>query len=288
MPETVKATKTGQLFEESSKIEIGGRTLDMLNRIKADPENAELWHMYGWLLMFDYRLYKEGVAAVSKAISLNPFKFEYWVSKGWILLKLHRFEDACAAYAVAERMDPASWIPLYHWAMARVYLGEYNEAIKMYERAFSDETYENSLTKDGNNMDWAATLHWYWLTYMLMGQPEKAQEQLGRVVLDDKFYYETTPVHDVLCSDSYYLPCLMYKGYLEPCALLAMAEGKDNDTKANYYSYTGLYLDMTGKKKEAMDLYRKVAECLGDNTPMVQAMVMCSRRLKALEAELTQ
>ncbi|MBQ3132461.1 MAG: tetratricopeptide repeat protein [Clostridia bacterium] len=288
MSEIVKATKVGQLFEEYSNIEIGGRTLDMLNRIKEDPENAELWHMYGWLLMFDYRLYKEGVAAVSRAISLNPFKFEYWVSKGWILLKLHRFEDACAAYAVAERMDPTSWIPLYHWAMARVYLKEYDEAVKMYERALSDKTYENSLTKDGNNMDWAATVHWYWLTYMLMGQPDKAQSVLDRVVMDDKFYYETTPVHDVLRSDAYNLPCLMYKGYLEPEALLAMAEGKDNDTKANYYSFVGIYLDMIGRKEEAADLYRKVAEALGDNTPMVQAMVLCSERLKVIEAELNK
>jgi adenylate cyclase len=78
---------------------------------------------------------ESGLAAIEKALSLNPGLAEAHATKGRILLDLGRHEEAIAEHAKAIRLDPRSFEVRHIYGRTLYLLKRGEEAIEQFERA---------------------------------------------------------------------------------------------------------------------------------------------------------
>ena len=274
--ELVLAEKFGQLFEEVSEVKPEGRSREWQEKVIQDPENSRNWHLYSYCMMFDQRMYVEGMAAVSTALVFEPLNAEYRFRKGWLYLKLNRFPEATAEFSLWVLLQPNSWSALYHLAMARFYVEDYAGAEELYERIYNctDTT-----------IDWPAVYHWHWLSLQMQGRPEEADATLNRRDLSDNLEGEENPFGVKYYSPSYYMACLVYKKLISPEGMLCHAKTQGQDYYSVMGTYVAVYYDMLGEKEKAIALYKECIDIVDPGTPQVLTTVFARRRLKALSGD---
>ena len=271
--ELVLAGKHGQLFEEESGIIPEGRAREWFEKVKEDPDNSYYWHLYSYCMMYDQRMFVEAMAAVSTALTIAPLNPDYRFRKGWLYLKLNRFQEATAEFALWVSLQPNSWSAIYHLAMARFYTEDYSGAEALYERIY---------TCNDPTIDWPAVYHWHWLSLQMQGKPEQADATLYRRDLSDALEGEENPFGVKHKSPAYYMACLVYKNIISPEGMLCHAKTKGNSYYSAIGTYMAIYYDMMGDCEKAIELYKECIEIVDPDTPQVLTTVFARRRLRLL------
>jgi adenylate cyclase len=78
---------------------------------------------------------ESGLAAAESALALDPSLAEAHAAKGWVLMKLGRYEEALTAHVESLRLEPDSRDVRSSFGFTCFQLGRYEEAIEHFERA---------------------------------------------------------------------------------------------------------------------------------------------------------
>ena len=165
-------------------------------KLKADPDNAELWMEKG-LALAGASLYREAGECYAHAISIDPFNGILYRHRGHRFLSQWRFEDAAADFTLASRLIPENWDVWYHLGLSHFLLGAYDKAAAAYQRCLELSDTEDKLI---------AICDWYYMTELRLGNPEAAVKLLDNIHED----------FDPGDNGAYFRRLLMYKGVIRP------------------------------------------------------------------------
>lgn len=221
----------------------------MEEKIKADPDNAQLWMEKG-LELAKSALYREAGECYARAIALNPEEGIFYRHRAHRFLSQWRFEDACADFAIAAKKIPENWDVWYHLGLSYFLLRDYKKAAAAYQKCLD-------MTKGED--EYIAVCDWYYMTLLRLGEKQKAQQVLEYV----------KPDFDPGENTAYFRRLLMYKGLIKPeevlpqdlnaipsIELVTMGFGL-----SNYYYYNGekeksnQVIDMILKAGDENDCY---------------------------------
>ncbi len=209
-------------------------------KIKADPDNADLWMERG-LALAKQLLFRESVESFSNAIALNPFCGIYYRHRAHRNLSCWRIEDARADFTIASRLIPDNWEVWYHLALTNFLLKDLKKAEIAYRRC-----YELSTTLELK----VAVSDWYWITLQRLGKPDEAQKLLDAM----KPAFEN-PDFNPGADEVYYQRLKMYAGIITPEELMEIRDNYDSLVHKLTISF-GLanYLRITGKEQQAEEI----------------------------------
>jgi len=106
--------------------------------LEIDPNYARAWALLAICqerLLVRGRSEETGLPAAERALALDPSLAEAHAAKGWILMKLARYDEALAAHAESLQLEPNSYDVRLHFGMTCFQLGRHEAAIEHYERA---------------------------------------------------------------------------------------------------------------------------------------------------------
>lgn len=231
---------------EHTNIPLSDKVKAIDAKIKADPENSDLWLQRG-LALAEQLLFRESVEAFSNAIALNPFCGIYYRHRAHRNLSCWRFEDARADFSVASRLIPDNWAVWYHLGLCNFILKDFKKAEIAYRRC-----YELSTTLQMK----VAVSDWYWMTLSRLGKKEDAQKLLDAMkpAFDDPNF---DPGDDLV----YFLRLKIYAGILTPEELIAIRDQNENLVHRITISF-GLanYLRIQGREQEAEKIFSWMRE----------------------------
>lgn len=223
-----------------TEAELSPAVLEVDEKLKADPNNPDLWMERG-LALAGQKLMREAVEAYSKAISLDPFKGIYYRHRAHRHLSCWEFREACADFVVASRLIPKNWDVWYHLGLSHYLLGEYEEAAEAYKRC---------LEVNDNDGHMIALCNWYWHTLMRLGRPEEAEKVMENI---------TEGMDYIPDEISYYYCCKIHKGWLNPDDFIERALNFAEDHCVMAYSLSNHYR-MKGDVQKADELLSRMME----------------------------
>jgi len=130
----------GFILQEQGKYEESIRSLD--NATNADPKNEMAWRVKGFMLANWMGRYDEGLAALNKALEINP-SADVWEAKARVFNELGRYDDALRASDKALELNrnlTRTWLVK---GQALREQGKYQEALDAYDEA--ENTYDEQL-----------------------------------------------------------------------------------------------------------------------------------------------
>jgi tetratricopeptide (TPR) repeat protein len=205
--------------------------------LDADPTDADRLIWVARRLGYLWRM-NESVEVLTRAISLHPNDARLYRHRGHRYISLRRFNDAeadlrRAAELIAGRpedVEPdgapnARGVPLtttafnvwYHLGLARYLKGDSAGALEAYR-----ETMKHTRGYDDNLV---AVTDWMYMTLRRLGRDEEAAALLDPI----------HPQMDIIENRAYHRRLLMYKGLLEPDALLSLETAGDLDLATRGY-----------------------------------------------------
>ncbi|SCI77689.1 Tetratricopeptide repeat [uncultured Flavonifractor sp.] len=203
-------------------------------KLKTDPCNPELWYQKG----LQHTWKGEGEMALhcfSTGLIYAPFNSSLRTWRGRKLMGQSDYTLAISELATASALNPMDWEAWYYQGVAAYLEG-------MYEHAKMCHTKARHLIAKHDPLCLAATVDWYWMTCMKLGERDEAK----RVV--DKYIRADMPAFDgdYLCRTLLYKGDLSPEGFTEKC----MANIKNPERPrayylmlqyglANYYHYMG-------------------------------------------------
>lgn len=214
-------------------------------RLVADPENGDL-HMQRGLVLAGLGYYREAAEEYSRAIAINPFKWEYYRHRAHRFVSCGLFADAAADFTLASRLNPTDWNVWYHLGLSWFLLGKYDKAEEAYARCAA-------LSKTDDDI--VAVTDWRYTTLMRLGREDEAKALLDAITPDMHM--------DDEASSAYHKRLLLYKGEVKPEELFNV-EGDGSDAGlelvtqgfglANYYLYHGDRERYVALLKKVMDV----------------------------------
>lgn len=215
------------LIAEAREVEDTEAIAKLREAVEKNPEDHASWFELG--MQYYNTNFHEARKCFSRAIAIEPFNAVYVFNRGRKCLSADDYEEALADFATAIRLAPIDGFKWHYLANAYFFLGDYERAAENYRIAIEMHL------KTGVHLIPPA-VDWMWMSYMRLGQPEKAQAAL------DEFITPDIPVED---SDyDYKKRVLLYAGYTTPEEFYANIE-RDRDVKgltetyalANYYRF---------------------------------------------------
>src|SRR5262245_34030598 len=106
--------------------------------LEIDPKYARAWALVAGcqlLLHLRGRSGDSGRSAAEKALSLDPTLAEAHATKGHVLARIGRYDEALAAHEVSLRLEPDSFDVRFHFGVTSKNLGRGEVAIEHFERA---------------------------------------------------------------------------------------------------------------------------------------------------------
>lgn len=128
--------------------------------------------------------------------------------RGRRYINLGEFELAAADFAMAARLLPENWYVWYHLGLCNLILGDLERAKLAYDQC--------AMIPTTRSLD-VALRNWRWITYMRLGEKEKAAALLEDV---DASW-------DMDGTDNYLRLLLLYKGALTPEEAAKIPEGDE-------------------------------------------------------------
>jgi lipoprotein NlpI len=207
--------------------------------IGLDPKNAEAYLLRG-TSHEALQHHAEAVADFDKCLDLSPDLAEAYDSRGSEHFKLGHITESLRDFDKALELRPA--LRPGHWkrGITCYYAGKFDEGRKQFEG------YEKVDTNDVENAVW------HYLCVARLTSPEKARASLLKIGKDKR-----VPMMHVY---------ELYSGRAKPQDVLAAAqEGKPTPEELNerfFYAhlYLGLYHEVAGDKKQALDHLKQAAE----------------------------
>lgn len=206
--------------------------------------------------------YDLAIRTFSKAIKEFPAAFEPLRHRGHRFISIRKFDSAIADLEkAAELMEgqplqveqdgipnklniPLSTVQFnvwYHLGLAHYLKGEWEDAIKAYEKCLDVSENDDSIV---------ATLDWYYMTLVKLGRQDEARNLIRNVKRS----------MNIIENDAYHKRILMYKGELNPETLLSTDANAD-DQKLQYvtqgYGLGNFYLSQ-GDTARAKTIFENV------------------------------
>lgn len=221
--------------------------VQLLEKLKMDPQNPNLYREAGLALMKENRL-DEAMEMYSKGLIFNPFDpvMRYW--RGRKYMAYGQFALSASDLKIAAAANPEDWECWYYLGVSCYLCGLYGQAKEAHEKV-------RALMLKYDTSALPATCDWYWMICMKMGLKEEAES----------IFQYVTPGMETVDPD-YRERVLLYKGYYQPEDFLekhrAMMEEDDRNGAAEIMLTYGLanYLHYQGRDDESAVLLKKVAE----------------------------
>lgn len=220
---------------------------DLEEKLKSDPDNDNLWLEKGleYVLLNEY---DAAIEAFSNGLICNPFNADCYRERGRKYISKGLYPQAVADLLMASRLDPYNNEHWYYQGVA-AHLGEmYDKAIEAFPRAI------DCMQKQGID-EWLAGVDWLWLTYIKLGDKDKANEII-------KLVDENTPC--IPRSLSYKKRVLLYRGFVKPEEFLDREALKSTDRPELYliselFGLGNFYL-ANGNEEKAIALFKEARE----------------------------
>lgn len=171
---------------------------DLLKEVEAKlekhPDDFTLWVARG--VLYFNEDFEKSIESLSNALSLEPFNADQYYNRGRKFLSQDRYTQALSDFVLATRLDDKDAWKWHFLGVAYFFLNRFEEAIASFEKGI--EFHEKN-----NTHNTPPEIDWIWMSYMRMGEAEKAKACLDRISKD-------TPVER---GDLMYLKrVLLYKG----------------------------------------------------------------------------
>lgn len=204
---------------DSQKNYVNQEVLDGLEKqLAQNPEDPELWFKLGQ--EYFGTDFVKAVHCFSTALVYAPFNGEYYFNRGRKYVSLDLWDQGLADFIMSIRIEPEHGMKWHYAGVCCFYKDEYEQAVEYFTEAV--RTYRRT----GVELVWPS-VDWIYMSWMRLGQPEKAIAALDLVQNDE-------PV-DV--TDYFYKKrVLLYKGVTSPQDYL-----KDLDRHNNLDALTELY-----------------------------------------------
>ncbi len=174
------------------------RAREAIDRAKAiDSDFPELYMAEGFYHYWGLLDYDTAILYLDKAIALMPSNAEAHMWKGWALRRAGRWQQALDSMQMAIKLNPRVTINLIETGQTFAYLGRFDEALEITEKAYTlepnnfwnksylallliqihgDTDRAETLIVGGQHTNDVSTLNAYWLIKMFAGQFETALE----------------------------------------------------------------------------------------------------------------
>ncbi len=143
--------------------------------------------------------YKTGIDLLSNGLAKQPFNVSLRATRGRKYIGSYNYPCAIADLALASRLNPNDWEIWYYGGVA-AYLNDEYEMCKQFHTEARKLMIENGIEA------LPATVDWYWMACMKLGQVKEANEVL------DEYIDLDTPSED----GDYKARVLLYKGVYLP------------------------------------------------------------------------
>lgn len=220
-------------------------TTEKLNVPKVDAAKAAEWLEKGTALMNEGRN-DEAIEAFCMGLVYDPDNVPLHFWRGRKYISTERYFPAIADFSFVASREPENWEAWYYRGVSAYLSGNYK---------LCQESHDNArvLIREHEPTSLPATVDWYWMASMKLGDEEAAKKVLENV-------YEGMP-----CEDGDYLArTLLYKGVYKPEGFVEtqMAVIKNTERPDIYelmLSY-GLanYLHYIGREEESIALLKKI------------------------------
>ncbi len=221
-----------------AQTDAGEQVSEIRNLLSKSPDNVETWMELGLALAGSWR-YQQAIDAYSEGLYRDPFHALLYRHRGHRFISTRRFEAAAADLELSSRLDPGNWDTWYHLGLAHYLLGNFDRAESAYLKC-------RELTQEGDDGALVAVSDWLWMTLMRQGKEDKASLILEKIRADMEVGENT----------SYHQRLLMYKGLLNPEDLIT-DDAEDLEIATSGYGVGNYYL-VTGRKEEALEIFRRV------------------------------
>lgn len=226
---------------------------------RIDPENAEniIWLGRRTAYLGEYR---EAVTIFTEGTFKNAEDPRMFRHRGHRYITLRYFDRAIRDFERAEELmrgmpdriepdglpnalnQPQSTLKSnvwYHKGLAHYLKGEYEEAIRTYEKAF-----DLDLTDDMR----VATLYWYYSALKRSGQDERAGQAIEGVTAD----------MNLIENDVYLNLIMVFKGLFDPDRMLEVTD--DGLQNATLWYGIGNWHYMNGREDRALEFWNNILE----------------------------
>jgi tetratricopeptide (TPR) repeat protein len=221
-----------------------------------DPENI-VW--LGRRLAYLWR-YRDAVDVFTKGIEMHPSKADLYRHRGHRFITLRLFDEAIADLEKAAELiqgvpdaieqdgapnpagQPRSTLHFniwYHLGLAYYLNGDFENALRCYEACMQ--------ASSNNDDSLVATSDWLYMTLRRLGKEEEALKVLDPIQAE----------MDILENQAYQQRLLMYKGQVEPDALIDPAELTELNLLTQGYGVANWYF-VNGDKDRAKALLEKI------------------------------
>jgi lipoprotein NlpI len=179
-------------------------------------------------------------ADLTEAIRLDPKNTDAWDQRGSVNFFLGRFKESVADFDKAVALRPADEAGHWRRGISLYYAGDYARGRKQFE------SYEKVDTNDVENAVW------HFLCAARQDGVARARAGILKIGKDKR-----VPMNEVY---------ELFKGTARPAAVLAAADATDPDApqgrSARFYAhlYLGIYFDLTGEPKKALEHLELAAE----------------------------
>ncbi|HXV60130.1 MAG TPA: hypothetical protein VEK15_05510 [Vicinamibacteria bacterium] len=225
----------------------------------AAPESAENIIWLGRRLAYLWR-YRDAIEVYTKGIEKHPDNYKLFRHRGHRYITVRNFEAAIADLERAARLiegvpdevEPdgapnAAGIPRstshsniwYHLGLAYYLKGDFSAAARAYEACMEFSRVNDDML--------VATADWQYMTLRRLGRDDDAAKVLDLIKEE----------MDILENTSYHKRLLMYKGLVEPEALLDVTDPLDVATQG--YGLANWYL-VNGDEPKAKALFETILE----------------------------
>lgn len=140
--------------------------------IEKDPKDFVAWVSRGILYFNDD--FEKAIESFSQAIAIRPFNGDQYYNRGRKFLSEDRYPQAKADFVLATRLDDSDAWKWHFRGVAHYFLDEFDEAIECFRRSI--DWHE----KNGTN-NTPPERDWIFMSYLHMGQTEKALESISDV-----------------------------------------------------------------------------------------------------------
>lgn len=221
--------------------------MDLAQKLEKDPLNPDLHREYGLWLLEENRV-DEAVEVFSRGLVYNPFDAvaRFWRGRKYIGREM--YTQSASDLKLAALIKPEDWEAWYYLGVACYLAGMYEEA-----KTAHSKSRDMMIKYDVKAIP--ATVDWYWMICMKLGQKEEAQKAL-------EYVYPGMPTDD----GDYLARVLLYKGYYKPENFVEerMKEIQNPERPVIYQQMLtfGLanYLHYEGRDEEAIPLFKELAE----------------------------
>lgn len=215
-----------------------------MNRIdeslRWNPDDELLWLDKGRIYA-EAKQYDMAIRTFSRGLARDPDCPLLYVERGHCAINIGKHDEAAADLGRANTLNPNHWNTLYHLGLAHYLLGEYRDALLIYQHATDLAPNDSKLIP---------AVNWLWATLLHLGQEEEAMRALGCV----------TEQMDPGGNGHYYTILLVAKGLRSPEEALTDGVKADVDSMTLAYGLSNYFYFVKKDAARSENILRAIIE----------------------------